>query len=311
MDPGLHIGYRKGRTGGKWVARWYLGARQYHHETLDGIPDDRGDPDNKSVLSFAQAQQRVRDLFGNRHGKKGVPLTVKAACESYIEFLRGERKTADDAEGRLRKHVYPDLAALRHEIEDERGDLARRRRLHARAAANGSARAKDRLTRITAREAEIAQEEKNLPKTSLGSRLVTELMFDDIERWKWGLVRRSVDDPEVVRRSKDTANRVLTMLKAALNRAWRNDKNHIPSDAEWRKVKPFDDVGRPRDVFLDVEQSNRLINVCSGAFRNLVTAALLTGARPPGELAPLRVRHFRADLGTLSIVDGKIGRAHV
>ena len=57
---------------------------------------------------------------------------------------------------------------------------------------------------------------------------------------------------------------------------------------------------------LDVAQSNRLINRSHGAFRRLVTSALLTGARAPHELATLRVRHFCADLGTLS-VDGKTG----
>jgi integrase len=96
------------------------------------------------------------------------------------------------------------------------------------------------------------------------------------------------------------------MLKAALNRAFYDDDNKIPSDAAWRKVKPFEGVGRPRQIHLDTAQSNRLINSCQGAFRHLVTAALLTGARPPHELAALKVRHFHADLGTLS-VDGKTG----
>ena len=62
----------------------------------------------------------------------------------------------------------------------------------------------------------------------------------------------------------------------------------------------------------DTAQSRRLINCCQGAFRNLVTAALVTGARPPKELATLRVRDFRADLGTLSIqTDNKTGARDV
>src|SRR5262249_47931735 len=49
----------------------------------------------------------------------------------------------------------------------------------------------------------------------LGSRPVGELDQDTIARWHRSMVRKS-DDPEDVRRSKDTANRVLTMFKAAL-----------------------------------------------------------------------------------------------
>ena len=44
-------------------------------------------------------------------------------------------------------------------------------------------------------------------------------------------------DDEVKRRRKATANRILTTLKAALNRAWREGK--ASSDAAWRRVEPF------------------------------------------------------------------------
>jgi hypothetical protein len=35
---------------------------------------------------------------------------------------------------------------------------------------------------------------------------------------------------------KDSANRVLTMLKAILNHAWNDESNAIPTDQAWRKV---------------------------------------------------------------------------
>ena len=97
------------------------------------------------------------------------------------------------------------------------------------------------------------------------------------------------------------------MLKAALTRAFEDEGNGIPTDAAWRRVKPFRDVGRAREVHLEPAQATRLINSTAGAFRRLVTAALLTGARPPHELATLRVRDFHADLGALSVRDGKTG----
>ena len=34
IDEGLHLGYRKGKTGGKWVARTYVGGQSYVVETI-------------------------------------------------------------------------------------------------------------------------------------------------------------------------------------------------------------------------------------------------------------------------------------
>ena len=263
IDPGLHLGYRKGRAGGRWVVRRYVGDQDYKVETLDGIADDRQDADGVAVLSFAQAQAKARELYlaGKTNGAPAPGrLTVKAACERYVEFLKAERKTGKDIEQRLRKHVYPDN-------EGQRAALL---------------------------------------KDSLGDRLVAELTTGELEAWKRGLVRKGAD-AEGERRSKDTANRILSALRAALNQAFRDEKNGIATDVAWRRVKPFKDVGRARQVHLDAEQSRRLINCCEGAFRRLVTAALLTGARPPHELCTLRVRDFRPDLATLSVVDGKTG----
>jgi hypothetical protein len=50
-------------------------------------------------------------------------------------------------------------------------------------------------------------------------------------------VRDTLDDPEALRRRRATANRILTVLKAALNHAWRESK--VASDDAWRRVTPF------------------------------------------------------------------------
>jgi integrase len=141
----------------------------------------------------------------------------------------------------------------------------------------------------------------------IGNRLVNDLEKDEIEKVKRCMVKTDPEDPETERRSKDSANRVMSMLKAALNRAFADDSKRIANDAAWRRVKPFRGVTRARQAHLNIAQSLHLINVCDGALKRLVTAALLTGARPPHELVTLRVRDFRADLGILSIVDGKTG----
>lgn len=137
----------------------------------------------------------------------------------------------------------------------------------------------------------------------LGGLEVAKLTKVRIEKWLKSLVAES-DDPEVVRRSKDTANRILTILKAALNRAF--NEGIVREDREWRRVKAFKDVGRSRDVFLTRPQCTALLDACEPDFRDLVRSGLLTGARY-GELADATVGNFDARNGTLRIVDGKTG----
>lgn len=57
-------------------------------------------------------------------------------------------------------------------------------------------------------------------------------------------------------------------------------------------------------VVLTQEQRTRLINTTSGGLRDLVLGALLTGARPPGELASIRCQDFDPDTGTV-VINGK------
>jgi integrase len=158
--------------------------------------------------------------------------------------------------------------------------------------------------RKTGRDTERRLAQHILP--TLGHKMVAELTSAEIEAVKLSMVRQS-GDAEEVRRSKDSANRILTSLRAALTRAYADEANRIPSDQAWRRVKKFRGVGRARTAHLDHGQCLALIEAAAEpAFRNLVIAALLTGARPPHELDCLRVRHFSADLGSLE-VDGKTG----
>jgi integrase len=103
-------------------------------------------------------------------------------------------------------------------------------------------------------------------------------------------------DKEAVRRRQASANRVMTILKAALNQAFENDK--VTSDLAWRKVKRFKGVDAARLRYLTVAEAKRLINACDPNFRKLVQAALQTGARY-GQLAQLVVSDFNADVGTV------------
>jgi len=61
LEPGLHLGYRRPQTGaGKWVARHYIGERNYEVETI-AVADDFSDADGVAILSFRQAQDAARE----------------------------------------------------------------------------------------------------------------------------------------------------------------------------------------------------------------------------------------------------------
>jgi len=137
---------------------------------------------------------------------------------------------------------------------------------------------------------------------ALGKVELAKLTAVQFKRFRDGMVKVS-DDPEAVRRSKDTANRVLNMAKAALNLAFRTGMT--ATDTAWRRVAAFRDVGQERKLFLTDKQVTALLSASVGALRALVEAAILTGARY-GELTGARVRDFDAKGGTLHL-SGKTG----
>jgi len=106
------------------------------------------------------------------------------------------------------------------------------------------------------------------------------------------------------RSRRSSANRILTILKAALNVAYRNEK--IADDNAWRRVRPFAKADAPRLRSLGDDESRRLVLACNPNFRPMVMAALLTGARY-SELASLEVRDFDRQSGSLWLRDTKSG----
>lgn len=142
----------------------------------------------------------------------------------------------------------------------------------------------------------------------LGDHRVDRLTKTQIEKWLAGLVRDDPEDPDQRRRSQATANRVLTILKAALNEAFADDANGIPSDTAWRRVKPFRSVDGARQEHFESKQVRTLIakaGTFDRRFAELLEVAFLTGARL-GELAQADVRDFDREAGTLR-VNGKTG----
>ncbi|AZG75900.1 tyrosine-type recombinase/integrase [Methylocystis rosea] len=265
LDSGLHLGYRKGKSGGKWVVRRYLGGEQYTVETI-GTADDVQDADGKTILNFSQAQAAARERAQEARGTKATgPFTVNAAMDDYLARLEAEHsKSLTDAKNRADNLIRPKLGDLL--VRDLDRDVITKWR-------NG----------VAARARHV--------------------------RGKAGKKSRALAAPqteEEKRRRQATANRTLTVLRAALNQAFRDGKTD--SDAAWRAVKPFREVEAARVRYFTVDEAQRLVNAAQGAFCHLVNAALLTGARY-GELARLRVGDFNADAGTVFVSKSKSGKA--
>jgi integrase len=155
----------------------------------------------------------------------------------------------------------------------------------------------------------------------LGDLVVAELTAERLRRWLAAMAAtpaqtRSKDgkprykaEPttdEDVRRRRATSNRVLTMLKAALNHAF--DEGHVSTRDPWgRKLKPFRDVEVARVRYLKIAEAKRLLNASAKEFRPLVRAGLETGCRY-GELTRLEVQDFNPDAGTVAIRKSKSGK---
>jgi integrase len=137
----------------------------------------------------------------------------------------------------------------------------------------------------------------------LGERRLADLTAGELAKWRNGMVDLAGDEDEV-RRSRDSANRVLSMAKAAFNLAFNSGK--VADDRAWRRVKAFRGVGEARKVFLTEDQLQRLVDACGPGLRELVLIGAWTGCRL-GELTLARVRDFDATESTLTVRSGKMG----
>ena len=150
---------------------------------------------------------------------------------------------------------------------------------------------------------------------ALGDIRLSALTSAQIRKWHSGLTkaprrkysRAQIDnsDPEEIRKRRSTANRILTILKAGLNYAFR--QRLVQNDWEWRSVPPYRGINASKVRYLTVVEAERLINCCDPDLRLLVRAALLTGTRY-GELCALKVSDFDPEAGTVYVHISKSGK---
>ena len=82
-----------------------------------GTADDFSDADGIIILNFAQAQDKARTHMVRRaQSANGItgPLTVRAAVETYLEYLEAHGKSAVDARHRANAHNCPTLGDLKY-----------------------------------------------------------------------------------------------------------------------------------------------------------------------------------------------------
>ena len=146
-------------------------------------------------------------------------------------------------------------------------------------------------------------------RPAIGEILVDGLTHDGIAEWHSKLARKPKGgkiDPEAMRPRKVTANRLLVILRAALNSVFRDGK--VASDTAWRTVQPFKNVDTSRLRYFNHDEIVRSTNAAQGAFRNLWKAGLYTGCRR-GELTRWHVADYNPDSGTVFVGKSKSGKS--
>jgi len=272
ISPGVRLGYRRGRgtsgKGGTWLAASRDIAGKRLQQRL-GHADDIADSDGALVLTHEQAKEAARAWALSLLRGDEAPtfrITVDEVLNRYLDAREAEgMKSIVDTRQRAAKHIRP----------------------------------------------------------KLGSTAVADLTVTQLSRWRDGMasapkelrtgkfadkrntVVTDLSDPEVKRRRRDTANRNLTILKAALN--WAHQHQLVQDDTAWRLTKPYAGTTAARVRFLVGDEQTRLLANCQGALNNLVASALVTGGRF-GELARLDVRDFDETNGSVFIAESKSGK---
>jgi integrase len=269
LEKGFALGYRRRSKGGTWLARRRLTTGGYAEHKI-GASDDLQDADGVAIRDYGQAQKAARDWW-----------RAESRRDEGHDTRHGPFTIKDAVDDYLRAY-------------ERRGGKAV---YHARRVAE---------THI-------------LP--TLGTVAVAKLTARKIEDWHRGLAekpalarskpgrkpnhRNADKSADGIRKRRATANRILTVLKAALNHAWK--AGHVASDDAWRRVKPFKAVETARVRYLSEADCVRMVNACAPDFRNLVRGALLTGCRY-SELASMLAADFNADAGVVTVRDSKAGK---
>jgi integrase len=264
LERGRSLGYYRGVHGGSWRLREYVNGA-YRKRQL-GRADDVNDADGLQILSFRDAVRLALDE--DRPTRQiQVRLRVEDALDEYFEARRVSSTSAS---------IYRDRVVAEAFIVPS---------------------AKDRpFSTLTERQ-------KKRVRNSLRGKFIADLTTTDLRRWRDALVP-TTKDPEERRCAKASTNRVWSVLRAALNLAFQNER--VNDDRAWRRITPFKNVDQPQTRFLRVEECRRLISAADAELCPLVEGCLFTGLRL-GELIALTA----ADVGVdhVTVRHSKTGKS--
>jgi integrase len=271
ISLGCALGYRRGANGGgTWIAKFRDDTGQRHLSSL-GAADDARDADGISVFSFAQAQERARDFFVQKGREAAGHVAPHSGPYTVADALTDYQEAYTRRGG---KAPYSIRTVVEAHILPAFATVT--------------------VSKLTARQIEIWHQEI----AEKGARIRSKP--DHVKRH-----RKTDETAEGVRKRRATANRILTVLKAALNHAWKTGQ--VASDDAWRRVRPFRSVDTATVRYLADAECVRLVNACEGAFRDLVHAAILTGCRY-AELGRMQAADFNSDAGTVTVRTSKGGK---
>lgn len=276
ISEGCYLAYRRPKSGGAgaWIARRIDKETSKTLAHRLGDADDFTDADGLKTLDFNSAQTVAEKWFKECIQAALLEETGEVLAKGPYTVVDAMMDYLRDAERRgVKGHAVMTLTINAH-IVPQLGDVL--------VAKLSKRRIEDWLTALA-----------EAPRRMTG-KARTEVKHLDAP----------VTEDEK-RARKDSANRVLTNLRAGLNLALRDGRYLGP--APWKEVKKFKDVARARIRFLTVQEQRRIVNVCPDGFKQLVQAALYTGCRY-GELCRLRVRDFNPTAKTVYVEKSKGGK---
>lgn len=282
---GVFLGYRRGKTGGSWIARVRAGEN-YSKARLGIANDATPECDGVVVLSHAQAVSAAIAFAKSAQRPKpprtyGKGCTVKDAIDAYLTDLAKDRPGSSGiatARQQADRYILPKLgerlvgSLKTKELADFVKSIA---------ASPATVRGKGDQKRVDRTDyASVKEEDYDLT--------------DPAERKRFEDAKLAMK--ERMRARFETAKRVWTTLRAALTRAWREEMDGVKDDDQWRKVKlkpPAVEEQPPR--MLDEAEVQSLLASCAAPdLRLLIEAALHTGARL-GEITSMLARDFQTD----------------
>ena len=140
---------------------------------------------------------------------------------------------------------------------------------------------------------------------AFGDTPLENLATDKLNDWKSSLIKKGL--------TKSTANRVLTILRAGLNYAYKEGK--VSSNQAWQRVEKFEKADKARKLFFKKEQVNTFLEAARNIdtdFADICEAMFYAGTRPGDfELSVLRVKDVDLKSGTIEITEGKTGERTV